>query len=75
MCPALYPVGDIAMNMSDQVSALSELVQILPYADYSSSHPPDPFSLLCTLEAKLYGLHYLSFSSLSGFLIKRQRIY
>lgn len=58
-------VGDMAMNMSDQVP--------LPQADYSSSHPPDLSSTLCTLEADLYGLHHLS-SLTSGFLIKLRRI-
>lgn len=63
------------MNMADQVPALEEWAQILLCADYSLSHSPDPFSsLLCTLEADLYGLHHLG-SLPSGFLIKLQRIY
>lgn len=60
------------MNMSDQVPALIQLVQILLCA---SSHPPDPCSSrLCTLKADPYGLHHQS-SSPSAFLIKLQRIY
>ena len=70
--PAIPGARDTAMNMPDRVPALVELLQILPHADYSSAHPPEAFSsLLCTLGPDL---HHLS-SSISGFLIKLQRIY